>query len=495
MKKIIFIFILILIGYFFINSFLLGNENFYQLKNLLNTNTKQVIKKYIFPYKYSSDLENHIITLNKELQLKRLHVSKQNKKLSEQSSLISSLSQNIGFSTFLKKNSKTFNFLDFNIELSFFKNNFLTIQKGGGVNNNGGSFYIEKLDDNIFIASADGYFYYFNELSLKSQSFNAYSIKSNIKDIIKFKSFYENSKIGIKDLFILKNYIYISYTNIIKDECYNTSILRAKIDLNFLEFKNFFEPIECIRSDNTYFEPHSSGGRMVGYKNDILFSTGEFLDRKKAQDINSIFGKIVLINANQNSNKAIKDYKVVSRGHRNPQGLFYDELSNTIISTEHGPQGGDEININKNFINNIKNYGWPISSYGEHYGFKKRSKTHPIYKEAPLYKSHQKYGFIEPLKYFTPSIGISQVVKLDFKKFNDKNINNNLLVFGSLGWRPKIGSQSIHFMITDNDYSKVITHNYFEIKNRVRDIIIVNENSILLSLESNKSLAFVQLKK
>ena len=56
-------------------------------------------------------------------------------------------------------------------------------------------------------------------------------------------------------------------------------------------------------------------------------------------------------------------------GHRNPQGVFYDKKEDIIYSTEHGPQGGDEINININpNPNNIKNYGWGISSYGEHYG-------------------------------------------------------------------------------------------------------------------------------
>ena len=75
-------------------------------------------------------------------------------------------------------------------------------------------------------------------------------------------------------------------------------------------------------------------------------------------------------------------------GHRNPQSLDYikNENNNFIISTEHGPDGGDEININNLSINeNIKNFGWPISSYGYHYDKKDREN-------APLYKSHSEYG-------------------------------------------------------------------------------------------------------
>ena len=52
-----------------------------------------------------------------------------------------------------------------------------------------------------------------------------------------------------------------------------------------------------------------------------------------------------------------------SLGHRNPQGLFYDEMTETLFEQEHGPRGGDEINI----IKKGKNYGWPIITYGKEY--------------------------------------------------------------------------------------------------------------------------------
>ena len=56
-----------------------------------------------------------------------------------------------------------------------------------------------------------------------------------------------------------------------------------------------------------------------------------------------------------------------------PQGLYFDKENNIIIETEHGPMGGDEINlIDLDQINKDKifNYGWPIVSAGEHYGGK-----------------------------------------------------------------------------------------------------------------------------
>jgi glucose/arabinose dehydrogenase len=71
-----------------------------------------------------------------------------------------------------------------------------------------------------------------------------------------------------------------------------------------------------------------------------------------------MFGKIISIDLKT------KEFEMVSMGHRNPQGLFYDQNLNIIINTEHGPTGGDEININFNPDNEtIENYGWPISTY------------------------------------------------------------------------------------------------------------------------------------
>ena len=106
-------------------------------------------------------------------------------------------------------------------------------------------------------------------------------------------------------------------------------------------------------------------------------------------------------------------------GHRNPQGLIFDEDKNILISTEHGPRGGDEINIIKLEQNLIPNYGWPIASYGEHYPVKEahgdtadESKNIEKYKKYPLLKSHNINGFVEPIEYFVPSIAIQDIKKM-----------------------------------------------------------------------------------
>ena len=87
-------------------------------------------------------------------------------------------------------------------------------------------------------------------------------------------------------------------------------------------------------------------------------------------DDNSIYGKIIFLDFE--SKKPI----IFSKGHRVSQGLYAEK--NLIIQTEHGPKGGDEINK----IVFQKNYGWPISSYGEKYFVDYTIK--PTYKKESL---------------------------------------------------------------------------------------------------------------
>jgi len=107
-----------------------------------------------------------------------------------------------------------------------------------------------------------------------------------------------------------------------------------------LEFSKAFQFEECASEKGV--NPHEGGGRIVNYKGKlILLSVGSYGINKLPQDNNSIFGKIIAIDIDSGK------HKIVSMGHRNPQGLYYDEAHDVIISTEHGPNGGDEININK----------------------------------------------------------------------------------------------------------------------------------------------------
>ena len=248
-------------------------------------------------------------------------------------------------------------------------------------------------------------------------------------------------------------------------------------------FEKFFDPDECVKKREKDFQPAQSGGKMIIHNNKLILSVGDWRYRGLAQNKKSVFGKIIEINLKD------KSYKILSMGHRNPQGLSLNEENKLIVNTEHGPQGGDEINFNKNYNTGIKNFGWPISSYGEHYGFQKRDDDHQIYKKFPLYKSHKKYNFIEPVKFYVPSIAISQIVEL-----NNPHSNDLFYVMVTLGDTPEVGQMSLHFLKIDKDNFEIKEENIFQINERVRDIIFLKEEKIIaMFLETTASIGLIKI--
>ena len=94
--------------------------------------------------------------------------------------------------------------------------------------------------------------------------------------------------------------------------------------------------------------------------------------------------------------------EIWSYGHRNPQGLFYDRQNKRLWSIEHGPRGGDEINL----INPGLNYGWPVISYGKEY-----------YSPARVGENTHKEGMEQPVKYYVPSIAPGSLIVYSGKAF------------------------------------------------------------------------------
>lgn len=180
-------------------------------------------------------------------------------------------------------------------------------------------------------------------------------------------------------------------------------------------------------------------------------------------------------------------------GHRNPQGLYYDKEKNILIFTEHGPKGGDEININMDIKNGIKNYGWPVASYGLPYNeFNLNDEAEKkIANFAKFYKSHSDYGFVEPIKFFNPAIGISEIIKVN-KKFNKKSTNDFFVA--SFGQNIDEGDLSVHHFRFNEDFSKILLHDIIPLKERIRDMIYIEKiNKVILLLESSASLSIMSL--
>lgn len=128
----------------------------------------------------------------------------------------------------------------------------------------------------------------------------------------------------------------------------------------------------------------------------LLVSVGDgFEYREQAQDLNSEMGKLLRINADGTipANNPFADTapRVFSYGHRNPQGLVVDAATGNIFMTEHGPKGGDELNI----ITPGKNYGWPAITYGVDYS------------GALISPFTENPGMEQPITYWVPSIATS----------------------------------------------------------------------------------------
>ena len=466
MKKFfyLFIFILLILTSFSLISYFTYNQNFSETKKLFNENKKKLIKKILFPHKLVKQQEI-IIKSNKE-------------SLSQKEYLIKSLPKKNASdeSSFKQKLTNFSNSKYYTLRLD--KNYILEKYQGfdgfyNGINNQyPGSGYLDFHLDKLVILSSRGILAY--ESKNEQNILHFQQIKNNINEFIGEKQFAKGNWFSLKDLVIDNNKIYVSFTEEIKENCWNTSLLYAEFNYEDIIFKKIFSPKECINAlDNIdqEFNAHQSGGRIVPVKNEkhIILTIGDYRNRFLAQDLQSVNGKIIKINVEKNS------FEIISMGHRNPQGLLFDKDNNFILSTEHGPYGGDEINLIKFDEKDIPNYGWPSASYGEHYG-KKIQANKSKYEKYPLYKSHKDHNFIEPLKYFVPSIGISEIVKIDKKNYVVSSLKYKSLYFFKLNKKNEIVN-----------WNKVYTHE------RIRDLILKN-NYLYLFLEDTASLGKIKIR-
>lgn len=460
-KKFTIIIILIFIFCYLLINLTIGSNKFGSLKQFISHDQRQLIKKYIFPYKLISEQEKNIALLSEELTRleKNFIITLQDREIQKKNEGSEILTRqkviNLSNNQNLKKHQLTSGFYS-------------------GINNfSPGSGYIDFNEDKIFVLSSRGVLAFKNNFEDKNENFK--QIKNNIHEFIGLNQFKKNKWFSIKDLHIYNNKVFVSFSEEIKENCWNTSIIFADINYQRIEFEKMFSPKKCVHSIKNFdneFSAYQAGGRITSYNdNFILLSMGDYKSRPLAQDDRSVNGKIIKINVNNS------DYEIISMGHRNPQGLYFDKENNFILETEHGPQGGDEINlIEIDKINNstIQNFGWPVSSAGEHYGGK-IERNQKKYEKYPLYKSHSEHGFIEPLHSFVPSIAISEIVK----------IGQNRYVVSSLK------DKSIYFF--ELNKKKIVNLNKIEVFERVRDLKF-KDNQLYLFLEDTASIGVINFK-
>jgi glucose/arabinose dehydrogenase len=202
---------------------------------------------------------------------------------------------------------------------------------------------------------------------------------------------------------------------------------------------------------------HTSGRFAVIDQSSAYVTIGDLgypqiSDRKKRGDLGSIF-KV-------SAKGAVK----VSQGHRNAQGIVLFN-NKDLLAAEHGPRGGDEINL----IKQGADYGWPFVTYGQPYG--SGDYVRPI-------KTGTHAGFIEPLTYWVPSIAPTELVQLPKDGWGQWS---NQLLLGTLK------EQAVVFIKLDQKLA-VVDQQKVDVGHRIRDLEVLPTGVAVATTDSGQLL-------
>lgn len=244
-------------------------------------------------------------------------------------------------------------------------------------------------DDRILVALREGEFKIFDPKTKKLQT------------IAGAPKVFSEGQGGLLDIALSPNFkkdkiLYYTYSAVEKGGA-ATTLASATFDQDKLSQQKILFAARPIHNTAYHF-----GSRIVfDEKGHLFVSIGERNIRDLAQDLNTHMGKIIRLKLDGSipkdnpfiNNKKAKP-EIWSYGHRNPQGLFYDKENNKLWVNEHGPRGGDEINL----VKAGANYGWPLATYGrEYYG--------------PKITEHVSLAGVEdPSHVWLPSIAPSELV-------------------------------------------------------------------------------------
>lgn len=265
--------------------------------------------------------------------------------------------------------------------------------------------------------------------------------------------------------FETSSWIYLTYAHPTKEGA-TTALARAKLmDDKLVDWQDLL-----IANASSSSGQHFGSRIAFDGKGHVFFSVGDRGERANAQDLSNHAGSILRLNLDGSvpgDNPYVRhgniSPEIWSFGHRNPQGLFFDSTTQLLWSNEHGPRGGDEINL----IRVGANYGWPIVSYGKEYW-------------APLQvgEATSKEGIEDPKKVFIPSIAPSSLLIYRGELFAD--------------WHGDFLSTALALRHLNNvrlKSGKVFETRFLEALNeRMRDVIEMDDGSLMISTDSGKLL-------
>ncbi|UTJ05520.1 PQQ-dependent sugar dehydrogenase [Arcobacter roscoffensis] len=285
------------------------------------------------------------------------------------------------------------------------------------------------------------------------------------------KVFYKGQG-GLLDIKVSPNYkkdswIYFTYSKNINNQG-ATTLARAKLENNsFVKHEDLL-----ITKSNTSTTRHFGSRITFDEKGHLFFSVGDRGVRDTAQNLSNHAGTIIRLNLDGSipkDNPFVNDKnaldEIYSYGHRNPQGIFYDKKRGTFWAIEHGPRGGDEVNL----IQGGANYGWPVISYGKEY-----------WGPLDVGEGTHKKGMLQPIKYYVPSISPSSLIVYNGNVY--KELKGKLLA-GAL----KLTHINILTVDSKNNILKE-TRILENLNERIRNIVQSPNGLIYFSTDSGKIL-------
>ena len=232
-------------------------------------------------------------------------------------------------------------------------------------------------------------------------------------------------------------------------------------------WKTVFDADPCM--DPAGHGGQQAGGRMLTDGSDhLLIVVGDHNQGELAQHTGSHLGKFVRVDVESGATE------ILALGLRNPQGLARDADGN-LWETEHGPRGGDELNL----LEPGGNYGWPTVSYGTPYG------------ELRYDESIGKHeGFVKPRFAWTPGIGVSAIVVNDKRGF--PLWEDDLLVASLSGACQEAGCAGHALFRIRRDGTQVRYVERIELGRRIRDLAIMPDGRIA-ALAGGGRILFISL--
>ncbi len=269
---------------------------------------------------------------------------------------------------------------------------------------------------------------------------------------------------GVKDLLLIapgKLLASMSTHDAAKD-CYGLGLFEFSFDIeerSVEKARRLFQSEPCLPMPLALEE---AGGRIVRSSEDsILLSVGNLLPTTLEGD----YGRVLNIRLSDGA------ASVFATGTRNQQGLFFDQEGGVVFETEHGPRGGDEINV----LQAGKNYGWPDVTYGTNYSvFDDASVDDTCVTKCGVHTGHEL-----PLFAFVPSIGIGNLLRYPADGAEFHRWQGDLLV-------ASLREQAL-FRLEYAD-GRIIFSEPIPLGERLRDIALLPNGSIALKTDSQKLL-------